>query len=97
MTWNVEVTDEFGEWYGGLSEAQQDDITAAGLLLIEQGPKLPFPYVRNFGIEAPAYARAASAEQGGGRCEYSTPLIRDDRQSCSLAGIRRATIASMSE
>jgi hypothetical protein len=44
MAGNVEHTDEFAEWYHGLSEAQQDDITAAGLLLMEQGPQLPFPY-----------------------------------------------------
>jgi HNH endonuclease len=44
MAWNLEHTDEFAEWYHGLSEAQQDDITAAGLLLMEQGPQLPFPY-----------------------------------------------------
>jgi hypothetical protein len=24
MAWNVEHTDEFAEWYHGLSEAQQD-------------------------------------------------------------------------
>jgi hypothetical protein len=28
MAWNVEHTDEFAEWYRGLSEAHQDDITA---------------------------------------------------------------------
>jgi hypothetical protein len=35
MAWNVEHTDEFAEWYQGLSEAQRDNITAAGLLLME--------------------------------------------------------------
>lgn len=44
MTWNVEHTEEFAEWYHDLNEAQQDDITAAGLLLIEMGPQLPFPH-----------------------------------------------------
>ena len=44
MAWNVEHTDEFADWYHGLSEAQQDDITAAGLLLMEMGPQLPHPY-----------------------------------------------------
>ena len=34
MAWSVEHTDEFAEWYRDLSEAQQDDLTAAGLLLI---------------------------------------------------------------
>src|SRR6266550_4672092 len=44
MPWNVEHTDEFPEWYGDLSETQQDDITANGLLLMEHGPQLSFPY-----------------------------------------------------
>ncbi|HEY1944585.1 MAG TPA: type II toxin-antitoxin system RelE/ParE family toxin [Roseiarcus sp.] len=44
MAWSVEHTDEFGAWFAGLSESNQDDIVATGLLLIEQGPKLPFPY-----------------------------------------------------
>ena len=46
MDWSVEHTDEFAEWYGGLSESQQDDVTAVGLLLMEtafpsQGPEAP--------------------------------------------------------
>lgn len=36
MVWSVEHTDEFAEWYDGLSETQQDDVVAIGLLLIEQ-------------------------------------------------------------
>ena len=39
-------TNEFAEWFYGLSAVQQDDLTAAGLLLIEQGPHLPFPIRR---------------------------------------------------
>jgi hypothetical protein len=35
MAWSVEHTDEFADWYLGLSESQQDDLTAVGLLLIE--------------------------------------------------------------
>ena len=37
-------TNEFAEWYGQLTDTQQDDVTAVGLLLIEQGPQLPFPF-----------------------------------------------------
>jgi hypothetical protein len=33
MAWNVEHTDEFAKWYHDLSEAQQDDLIAAGLPL----------------------------------------------------------------
>lgn len=44
MSWNVEHTDEFAQWWRDLTEAQQEDVTAIALLLMEQGPKLPFPY-----------------------------------------------------
>jgi hypothetical protein len=49
MEWTVENTDEFKEWWDGLSEDQQDDITAIVNLLETQGPQLPFPY--SSGIE----------------------------------------------
>ena len=44
MVWNVEYTDEFADWYQSLAETQQDDVAAVGLLLMEQGPQLPFPF-----------------------------------------------------
>jgi hypothetical protein len=56
MAWSVEHTDEFAEWYVSLSESQQDDLTAVGLLLMEQGPQLPFPYSRHQRIAARSHA-----------------------------------------
>ncbi len=47
--WEVEYTDEFGAWWGGLNEPEQDDIAAVVGLLEERGPSLPFPY--SSGIE----------------------------------------------
>ena len=44
MSWNVEYTDEFGEWWIGLSDREQEDITAIAILLMEYGPNLPFPH-----------------------------------------------------
>jgi len=44
MTWQTEYTDEFGEWWDGLSESEQDDIIATVELLLEHGPHLPHPY-----------------------------------------------------
>lgn len=49
MSWEVEYTDEFGEWWKSLTEDQQDDFTAVVMLLTEHGPQLPFPY--SSGIE----------------------------------------------
>lgn len=44
MTWHVEYTDEFEEWWNSLKDAEQDDIAAVVGLLEEKGPSLPFPH-----------------------------------------------------
>ena len=44
MNWNVEYTDEFGEWYADLIASVQDDIDRVVGLLEARGPQLPFPY-----------------------------------------------------
>ncbi len=44
MKWEVEYTDEFGEWWDGLSEAEQESVRAGVKLLGDFGPKLPFPH-----------------------------------------------------
>lgn len=44
MEWEVEYTDEFEEWWDGLSEAEQEDVAAYVTLLEKKGPTLPFPY-----------------------------------------------------
>ena len=49
MPFEVEYTDEFGDWWGTLSEHEQDDVAAAVELLADKGPTLPFPY--SSGIE----------------------------------------------
>lgn len=44
MTWEVEYTDEFGEWWDTLTEDEQVSVDACVRLLEEQGPMLPHPY-----------------------------------------------------
>lgn len=44
MSWNVEYTDEFSDWWTSLDESQQDDVAAIVTLLERRGPQLPFPY-----------------------------------------------------
>jgi hypothetical protein len=44
MTWNVEYTNEFGDWWETLEEDMQDSIIAVVNLLVEKGTALPFPY-----------------------------------------------------
>jgi hypothetical protein len=44
VEWEVEYTDEFEEWWNGLSEAEQEDVAAYVTLLEKKGPTLPYPY-----------------------------------------------------
>lgn len=44
MKWDVEYTDEFGAWWKGLTEAEQESIRASVRLLGEFGPNLRFPH-----------------------------------------------------
>jgi hypothetical protein len=43
--WEVEGTDEFADWYGGLDADEQDDVVAAVTKLEELGPALGRPLV----------------------------------------------------
>lgn len=54
MTWNVEYTDEFGDWWSGLEESAQEDLTAVVELLAEHGPQLGFPY--SSGVEGSCHS-----------------------------------------
>ncbi len=44
MTWEIEYTDEFEDWWNGLSEDEQDSVAAHVGLLEAKGPHLPYPY-----------------------------------------------------
>lgn len=44
MAWEVEYTDEFGEWWEELSVEEQEAIDATVRLLEARGPNLGFPH-----------------------------------------------------
>ena len=44
MTWEVEYTDEFDQWWSGLTEEEQVSLAASVKLLEERGPHLGFPH-----------------------------------------------------
>ena len=45
MAWEVEVSDEFGDWYAGLSIAEQLSVAAGVGMIGRYGPGLARPYV----------------------------------------------------
>ena len=44
MSWQVEFTDEFGDWWDSLSIGEQESIRVSVKLLAELGPTLTRPY-----------------------------------------------------
>lgn len=44
MAWEVEYTDEFGDWWYGLSEGEQESVRASVKLLQDYGPTLGYPH-----------------------------------------------------
>ena len=44
MAWEVEYTDEFGDWWAGLQEDEQESVAAYIELLETRGPQLQYPY-----------------------------------------------------
>jgi hypothetical protein len=47
VAWEIEVTDQFSEWWDTLLEDEQDAIVAAAQVLEERGPALGRPLVDN--------------------------------------------------
>lgn len=44
MSWDVEYTNEFEEWWSRLSEDEQESVDASVHLLEDRGPQLGFPH-----------------------------------------------------
>lgn len=65
MSWEVEYTDEFEEWWGTLSEGEQVAIVASVGLLEERGPGLGFPHSSGVNGSKHGHMRELRTQQGG--------------------------------
>jgi len=63
--WEVEYTDEFGDWWGRLSEAEQESIDASVRLLEERGPQLPHPHSSAIGRSKHPHLRELRIQHRG--------------------------------
>lgn len=82
MAWEVEFTDEFGDWWEGLDEAERDSVDVAVRLLEAKGPQLPFPY--SSGIAASRHRRMRELRiQHHGR-PYRVFYVFDPRRTAIL-------------
>ena len=65
MSWEVEFTDEFEEWWHTLSEAEQGKVDARVNLLMERGPNLGFPFSSQVKSSRFPEMRELRAQAGG--------------------------------
>ncbi len=65
MTWNVEYTDEFGDWWASLSESEQEALDSSVRLLEARGPSLGFPHSSGINGSRHKHMRELRTQQGG--------------------------------
>ena len=65
MSWEVEYTDEFGQWWHTLSVGQQNAVVARVELLMDHGPNLPYPYSSDIRGSRHGVMRELRAQSGG--------------------------------
>ena len=65
MTWEVEFTDEFEQWWHTLSEFEQGKVDARVRLLMERGPNLGFPFSSQVKTSRFPEMRELRAQAGG--------------------------------
>ena len=79
MEWGVEYTDEFGEWWDRLSEAEQEDVVE---LLEKKGPQLPYPHSSGINGSKHAHMRELRIQHAGR--PYRTLYAFDPRRMAIL-------------
>lgn len=82
MEWEVEYTDEFGDWWATLSEAEQEDVAAVVELLEQKGPQLPFPHSSGISNSKHSHMRELRIQHAGR--PYRTLYAFDPRRMAIL-------------
>uniref|UniRef100_UPI004056CC98 type II toxin-antitoxin system RelE/ParE family toxin n=1 Tax=Candidatus Electrothrix sp. TaxID=2170559 RepID=UPI004056CC98 len=65
MQWEVEYTDEFGEWWDSLSEEEQISIDASVRLLEQMGPTLGYPHSSKINGSRHSHMRELRSQHDG--------------------------------
>src|SRR6266511_729347 len=99
MSWEVEFTDEFGQWWEGLTEDEQDSIDVTVRLLEELGPHLPFPHCSDIKGSRHSQMRELRVQHKGEpyRILYAFDprraaiLLIGERKQVMIAGIKRSS------
>ena len=65
MAWEVEYTDEFGEWWASLTEVEQMSVAASVGLLEVRGPNLGYPHSSAINSSRHGHMRELRTQHGG--------------------------------
>ncbi|HFC12007.1 MAG TPA: addiction module toxin RelE, partial [Anaerolineae bacterium] len=82
MAWNIEYTDNFGEWWSELDHDQQDSITVTVTLLEQKGPFLSYPHSSSIKGSKHAHMRELRIQHQGD--PYRVLYAFDPRRSAIL-------------
>lgn len=82
MTWDVEYTDEFGEWWQSLTEAEQESLAASVQLLEQRGPALRHPHSSGINGSKHSHMRELRTQHAGR--PYRTLYAFDPRRMAIL-------------
>jgi hypothetical protein len=82
MAYDVQVSDEFREWYEPLDESEQDSIGRVVGLLEQRGPALPYPYSSGIQGSALGHMRELRIQHEG--CPYRVLYAFDPTRSAYL-------------
>jgi hypothetical protein len=95
MTWDVEYTDEFGDWWAGLTEAEQVSVAASVQLLQARGPSLGHPHTSGINGSKHGHMRELRTQHAGR--PYRTLYAFDPRRMAILliGGEKPGTIVGM--
>lgn len=63
--WDVESTDQFSQWWDGLTPAEQDSVDGGVTLLEEKGPNLEFPHSSGIRSSRHSNMRELRVQSGG--------------------------------
>jgi hypothetical protein len=65
MAFEIEYTDEFGQWWETLTESVQEDINAVVEELEGRGPNLPYPFSSKVRSSRHSHMRELRIQSGG--------------------------------
>jgi hypothetical protein len=82
MSWDVEYTDEFGDWWNGLSEEEQISLDASVRLLEALGPTLKHPHSSGINGSKHGHMRELRTQHDGR--PYRTLYAFDPRRAAIL-------------